>query len=86
MAFSIRGTIEHECPSRSWFGSSVRAKNIAVSDELDVLVGKVKLNQLVTLHKLMEKVIRKNTPLDGFLSHLLDVIQLAAFSIQQFFH
>lgn len=74
MAFSIRGTIEHEHPSCSWFGSFFWSGNIVVSDGYDVLIRKDKIDGLVTLHGLMGKVVKQETPLDDFLGHVLDVI------------
>lgn len=84
ITFSVRGTIEHECPSLSWFGSFFGAENIEVSDEHDVLIEKVKFVWLVTLHRLMGKVVRQDTPLMALQTGYHT--RLTIFTIEQSFH
>src|SRR4051812_17384452 len=70
----IRGTIEHERPSRSWFGSFLWSRNVTISDVQNILIGEFKLHWFIIFDRLMRKIICQHTTFDGFLGSILDII------------
>src|SRR4051812_6935594 len=71
----IRSTVEHERPSRPWFGSFLLILTLGgLSHTHYILIRKLKVHRLVIIHGLMREIIGNYTTFNGLLSSVLYVI------------